>query len=181
MAASASPPSAQPLAGTMPLSAPGAPAVTPPGAVTPAATAAIPQQAAAGGQPGKGPAGSAFRETLWFKKGDVEHMIAEARAKMAAQGAKPGAVEAPEVPVESEVVPVEDRYKDDGSVTTEDRKKFSLRTGGTATAMPTVKPGMVPGDAMTEQDVIREVSAPGAGWCLRWRRSWCSRSWPSSP
>ena len=59
---------------------------------TPAATAAIPQ-AAASGPPGKGGAGSAFRETLWFKKGDVEHMIAEARAKMAAQGVRPGAVE----------------------------------------------------------------------------------------
>jgi eukaryotic-like serine/threonine-protein kinase len=164
----AAPPSAQPLAGTMPLSAPGAPAGTPPAGVAPAATAAIPQQAAAGGPPGKGGAsGSAFRETLWFKKGDVEHMIAEARAKMAAQGAKPGAVEGPEVPaVESEVVPVEDRYKDDGSVTTEDRKKFSLRTGGTATALPTVKPGMVPGDAMTEQDVIREVSGSRRGLVL---------------
>ena len=87
--------------------------------------------------------GSAFRETLWFKKGDVEHMIAEARAKMAAQGARPGAVEGSRCPVE-EVKPIEDRYNDDGTLTTEDRKKFSLRTGGTATALPTVKPGRSP-------------------------------------
>jgi hypothetical protein len=153
-------PPAQPVAGTMPLSTPsGTPAIT-----TPAATAAIPQ-AAASGPPGKGGAGSAFRETLWFKKGDVEHMIAEARAKMAAQGARPGAVEGVEVATE-EVKPIEDRYKDDGTLTTEDRKKFSLRTGGTATALPTVKPGMVPGDAMTEQDVIREVSGSRRGLVL---------------
>ena len=63
-------------------------------------------------------------------------------------------------------MPVEDRYKDDGTLTTEDRKKFSLRTGGTATALPTVKPGMVPGDAMTDQDVIREVSGSRRGLVL---------------
>jgi hypothetical protein len=157
-AASAAPP-VGPGAGTMPLSTPpGAPAVT-----TPAATAAVPQ-AAASGPPGKGGAGSAFRETLWFKKGDVEHMIAEARAKMAAQGVRP--VEGPEAVATEEVKPIEDRYKDDGTLTTEDRKKFSLRTGGTATALPTVKPGMVPGDAMTDQDVIREVSGSRRGLVL---------------
>jgi serine/threonine-protein kinase len=159
-ATTASPPVERPMAGTAALpTPPGAPAVN-----TPVATAAIPQQAA-GGPPGKGGAGSAFRETLWFKKGDVEHMIAEARAKMAAQGARPGAVEGVEVATE-EVKPIEDRYKDDGTLTTEDRKKFSLRTGGTATALPTVKPGMVPGDAMTEQDVIREVSGSRRGLVL---------------
>jgi eukaryotic-like serine/threonine-protein kinase len=160
-ATTASPPAEQPVAGTVALpTPPGAPAVgTPP-------TQAIPQQAAAPGGPGaKGGAGAAFRETLWFKKGDVEHMIAEARAKMAAQGAKPGAVEGVEVAAE-DVKPIEDRYKDDGSLTTDDRKKFSLRTGGTATALPTVKPGMVPGDAMTEQDVIREVSGSRRGLVL---------------
>ncbi len=32
--------------------------------------------------------------------------------------------------------------------------------------MPTVKPGVVPGDAMTEQDVIREVSGSRRGLVL---------------
>jgi eukaryotic-like serine/threonine-protein kinase len=117
---------------------------------------------AGGGQGGGGPQsggkGAAFRETLWFKKGDVEHMIAEARAKMSSQGARPGAVEPEVVQPGEDIKPIEDRYVDDGSLTTDDRKKFSLRTGGTAASIPTVKPGQVPGEAMTEHDVIREVS-----------------------
>ena len=149
----AAPSANPPLAATAPLP------VQPPASHVPAATAPLPQQPA--GRPGRrrgsgrGAKGSAFRETLWFKKGDVEHMIAEARAKMAAQGAKP--VEG-ELPLE-EAKPIEDRYKDDGTVTSEDRKKFSLRTGGIATgsSLPAVK-AQVPGEAMTEKDVIAEVS-----------------------
>ena len=118
-------------------------------------------------------AGSAFRETLWFKKGDVEHMIAEARAKMAAQGARPGAVEGPEVPVE-EVKPIEDRYKDDGSVTTEDRKKFSLRTGwhghGAADGQARHGPGRRHDRAGRDP---RGLGLAARRWCWRWRRSWC--------
>jgi hypothetical protein len=104
---------------------------------------------------GKAPppkAGAAFRETLWFKKGDVEQMVADAKAKQAATG-KP-AVEA-ELPTE-DVRPLEDRYVDDGSVTTEDRKKFSLRTGGTATALPAAAAAM-PGERMNERDLVEEI------------------------
>jgi hypothetical protein len=110
------------------------------------AAQAEPAKGAAGGQ------GAAFRETLWFKKGDVEHMIAEAKAKMTGHTAT-GESELPS----DEHKPIEDRYVDDGSVTAEDRKKFSLRTGGTATAMPAMG-GVVPGDSMSERDVLREVS-----------------------
>jgi eukaryotic-like serine/threonine-protein kinase len=140
-----------------PPSAPQPQTAVPMGAA-PGATAPMPQQPAAGAAAqdgGKGGKSAAFRETLWFKKGDVEHMIAEARAKMANQGAK---VEPEVAHIEEDVKPVEDRYVDDGSVTADDRKKFSLRTGGTATAVPTVRPSAVPGESMTEQDVIREVS-----------------------
>jgi hypothetical protein len=105
---------------------------------------------------GKGEAGkgNAFRETLWFKKGDVEHMIAEARAKIASPEGK-----APEAPSPAEeVLPIEDRYVDDGTVTSDDRKKFSLRAGNTSAVMPAVK-GRVPGERMSDEDVIREVSS----------------------
>jgi hypothetical protein len=128
---------------------------TPAASSVPAAAAAGPS-AAAGGKGGGGKSG-AFRETLWFKKGDVEHMIAEAKAKMAAQGKGPEG----ETPGD-EVKPIEDRYVDDGSLTAEDRKKFSLRSGGTATAMPGAA-GVVPGESMSEQDVIREVSGSRKG------------------
>jgi eukaryotic-like serine/threonine-protein kinase len=100
--------------------------------------------------------GNAFRETLWFKKGDVEHMIAEARAKIAGPEGK-----APEAPSPAEeVLPIEDRYVDDGTVTSDDRKKFSLRAGQTSAAMPVVGTGKgrVPGERMSDEDVIREVS-----------------------
>lgn len=122
-------------------------------------------QAAAGGGPKGGPAGKGanFRETLWFKKGDVEQMVAEAKAKAAASGkpAAPAAAEgegAPsetDLPVVDEGKPLEDRYLDDGSVTVEDRKKFSLRSGGTATAMPVV--GKMPGERMSENEMLDEI------------------------
>jgi hypothetical protein len=123
----------------------------------PAGKGEVPKAGAGGGKSG------AFRETLWFKKGDVEHMIAEARAKMG-QGA-PGKQGEPEVPVPGEEIkPIEDRYVDDGSVTAEDRKKFSLRSGGTAAAMPAAARGaVVPGESMSERDVIREVSGSRRG------------------
>jgi serine/threonine-protein kinase len=98
-------------------------------------------------------AGSAFRETLWFKQGDVEQMVADAKAKLQATGKAPA--DAADLNVDGR--PLEDRYVDDGSVTIEDRKKFSLRTGGTATAIPT-SPDHVPGEGMDEKQIVGEIS-----------------------
>jgi hypothetical protein len=114
------------------------------GGVATAPTAAAPS-------PGKSDPKTGFRETLWFKKGDVDQMVAEAKAKLAANR---GDGELPE-----DVRPLEDRYVDDGTVTTEDRKKFSLRTGGTATALPSAG-GQVPGDSMSESEVMQEIAGP---------------------
>ena len=105
---------------------------------------------------GKAPppkAGAAFRETLWFKQGDVEQLVADAKAKMQAAGKGTG--EAPVLPEDAR--PLEDRYADDGSVTVEDRKKFSLRTGGTATAMPAMG-AELPGEKMDENEMVGEIS-----------------------
>jgi hypothetical protein len=107
-----------------------------------------------------GEKGANFRETLWFKKGDVEQMVAEAKAKAAATApagraradAAPAAVD---LPVE-DAKPLEDRYLDDGSVTVDDRKKFSLRSGGTATGIPTVG-GSIPGERMSESEMLNEM------------------------
>ncbi|MDB4981678.1 MAG: serine/threonine protein kinase, partial [Myxococcales bacterium] len=114
---------------------------------------------AGGGGSGSGSGGAGFRETLWFKKGDVEQMVAEAKAKAAAAVAKGKAapVAAEELPVE-DAKPLEDRYKDDGSVTVEDRKKFSLRSGSTQTAMPTVG-GVIPGERMSDDEMINEIGS----------------------
>jgi hypothetical protein len=57
-----------------------------------------------------------FRETLWFKKGELDPATAAAAEQES--GGQPGEG-------------VEDRYEDDGSLTSGDREKFSLKTGGT--------------------------------------------------
>jgi serine/threonine-protein kinase len=104
---------------------------------------------------GKAPppkSGAAFRETLWFKKGDVEQMVADAKAKQVAAG-KPA--DEAELPTD-DARPLEDRYVDDGSVTTEDRRKFSLRTGGTATALPAAV-AAIPGEKMNERELVQEI------------------------
>jgi hypothetical protein len=137
------PPVAQPRSEPAPAAAPERRAAPPS-----AAPAAAAQQAAqAGGQ------GANFRETLWFKKGDVEQMVAEAKAKAAGRTESPSGSH--EVPVE-DGKPLEDRYVDDGSVTVEDRKKFSLRAGGTAAGVPAVA-GAMPGERMSDAEMINEI------------------------
>jgi hypothetical protein len=115
--------------------------------------------AGGGGSGSGGGPGAGFRETLWFKKGDVEQMVAEAKAKAAAAAAAKGkpAPVAEEVLAAEDVRPLEDRYKDDGTVTVDDRKKFSLRSGATATALPTV--GVVPGERMSDNEMINEIGS----------------------
>jgi hypothetical protein len=116
----------------------------------------VPQPATKPGEAGKGAppkAGAAFRETLWFKQGDVEQMVADAKAKLQATGK--AAAEGPVIAEDARLL--EERYVDDGSVTVEDRKKFSLRTGGTSTAVPTAGPE-VPGEKMDEREIVGEIS-----------------------
>jgi len=129
--------------------------VTPPPQQMPAAAAS-----AAGAPSPKPSAGGTFRETLWFKKGDVDQMVADARARVEAAKAKGVPVVEPEVPVapEEDAKPLDERYVDDGSVTTEDRKKFSLRSGATSTALPTVGSGaVVPGDRMSDSEMVGQI------------------------
>jgi serine/threonine-protein kinase len=141
---------------TAPRAATSAPAPVQPAVARPAQPAPTSQAAIKPGEAGKGAppkAGAAFRETLWFKQGDVEQMVADAKAKLQATGKAPA--EAPAIAEDAR--PLEDRYVDDGSVTVEDRKKFSLRTGGTSTAIPTAGPE-VPGEKMDEREIVGEIS-----------------------
>ncbi len=113
--------------------------------------------AAAG--PPKAGASAAFRETLWFKQGDVDQMVADARAKLEASKAKGVPVPEPEavaLPIVEETKPIEERYVDDGSVTTEDRKKYSLRQGATSASLPTVG-GAIPGERMSAEEMMGEI------------------------
>jgi len=128
-------------------------------AAQPAQQSTTPSSLGGGGikpaEAGKAPPpkpGAAFRETLWFKKGDVDQLVADAKAKQVAAGKPPAEEELPT----DDARPLEDRYVDDGSVTTEDRKKFSLRTGGTSTAMPAVA-NAIPGEGMNERELVHEI------------------------
>jgi hypothetical protein len=112
-------------------------------------------------------AGGNFRETLWFKKGDVEQMVADAKAKTAGAAAGNAGhndhghdhpVAPAELPAEGEDgKPLEDRYLDDGSVTHEDRNKFSLRRGGTSASVPVVADDRMSGDRMSESEMLNEI------------------------
>jgi len=62
-----------------------------------------------------------FRVTLWFKKGELDAYHAE-QAISHEDTLHPGA---------ADLMPVEDRYLDDGSITREDSAMFSIHTGST--------------------------------------------------
>lgn len=58
-----------------------------------------------------------FRETLWFKKGLLDADLAS-RATVGE-------------PTSVDTLPIEDRYLDDGSVSSDDSLAFGLHTGNT--------------------------------------------------
>lgn len=62
-----------------------------------------------------------FRETLWFKKGDLDVQAAEQAA----------AAPDEELHDRADSLPIEDRYNDDGSVSRADTATYGLHTGGT--------------------------------------------------
>jgi hypothetical protein len=99
-----------------------------------------------------------FSEALWFKKGEADALAAQARAEAAATGGSDA--ELPRV----DSLPLEDRYRDDGSLSLSEAEKYSLRSGST---------GMVPAyhtaaqasavTVVTERELIREMT-PWRGW-----------------
>jgi hypothetical protein len=142
---------APPLAQPAPLPPTILAAAPPPAAAAPQPAAApVPQTAS----PASAPAGAApkagFRETLWFKKGEVEEYLKSGQTPT-------------EAPPE-DARPIEDRYVDDGTLTAADRAKFSLRTGGTQ-MLSTVKPpnaGVIPGERMSEREQFEEYAGKKA-------------------
>ena len=100
-----------------------APVVAAPVVAAPAAAAAQP----AGKQKAGEPAGQKgkFRETMWFKKGDLDAQAAVAAAEERARTGKDAAAD------KADSLPMDERYKDDGSISRGDKEKYSLRTGAT--------------------------------------------------
>ena len=72
-----------------------------------------------GGNKGK------FRETMWFKKGDLDAQAAQTAADERARTGKDQAND------KADSLPIDERYKDDGSISRGDKEKYSLRTGAT--------------------------------------------------
>ena len=86
-----------------------------------------------------------FRETLWFKKGELD-----ADEAIAATDAEDDLA-----PAAADLLPVEDRYRDDGSLTEEDRLLYGVHTGSTQHIEP-----IQDGDeelAMDDREIVGEM------------------------
>jgi hypothetical protein len=62
---------------------------------------------------------------MWFKKGELDAEAAEAAAQERARTGKTGSHD------KADSLPIDERYKDDGSLSRTDKEKYSLRTGAT--------------------------------------------------
>ncbi len=87
-----------------------------------------------------------FRETMWFKKGDLDAAAAEA----ASQSQDANATD------KADSLPMEDRYTDDGSITTSDAERYSLKTGHTG-AMPAMRDGQSASASVSERELIQDM------------------------
>jgi hypothetical protein len=83
------------------------------------------------GDKSEGKSKGKFRETMWFKKGELDVQAAEAAAAEHAKTGKDGHDKA-------DLMPIDERYKDDGTLSRSDKEKYSLRTGATMMT-PTVR------------------------------------------
>ncbi len=90
---------------------------------------------------------------MWFKKGELDQAAAEAAAK---------APEGELVSSKADTLPEDERYKDDGSITTEDQHRLSLRTGHTQmmSAVDESKLGKNKsgGTAVSDEEIAREMT-----------------------
>jgi serine/threonine-protein kinase len=94
-----------------------------------------------------------FRETLWFKKGELDAVAAEAAAAAAEQGQDALAAD------RADMLPMEDRYSDDGTLTAQDQKSYSLRTGHTQMMQAVDGRAAASGRGMKEDELVSEMKA----------------------
>jgi serine/threonine-protein kinase len=136
------PQAAAPQAPTMMAEAPRAPANH---AAPVAAAPATPLGAKANNQTGKK---GAFRETAWFKRGEIEEEMAKAQAAAGDNALKSG--------VTGQHAPVDESQVD---LSAQDRARLSLKTGATQ-AMPVIKAPVqaLPGERMDEAEMLAELN-----------------------
>ena len=107
---------------------------------------------------GKGGAGATdskgkFRETMWFKKGELDEAAAAAAA-----AAREGELALDK----ADALPIEDRYKDDGTLSRQDAERLSLRTGATSMMQAMRDPNAAAvqgrrGKGLSEDDLVGEM------------------------
>jgi hypothetical protein len=102
--------------------------------------------------PGGASSKNKFRETMWFKKGELDEAAAQAAARAVAEGKE-------EVVDRSDSMPIEDRYADDGSLTRQDQERLSLRTGHTVMmdARHLGQPKHKQREEVSERDLVSEM------------------------
>jgi hypothetical protein len=101
------------------------PVVAPPVVAPPVVAAPVVAAAPAGRRGAPEDNKGKFRETMWFKKGDLDAQAAVAAAEERARTGKDVAND------KADSKAIDERYNDDGSITRGDKEKYSLRTGAT--------------------------------------------------
>jgi len=94
-----------------------------------------------------------FRETLWFAKGQHDQEAAD-------EAARSGDALAPAA---SDLMPIEDRYADDGNVRPSVSAMFSLRTGN---SLPPPIRAADPGGTTLNNDALIGDLKRGRGWII---------------
>jgi hypothetical protein len=94
-----------------------------------------------------------FRETMWFKKGDLDSQAAVAAAEERARTGKEVSAD------KADTLPMDERYKDDGSITRGDKEKYSLRTGGTQMMAAVRDGGPAASVKVSEDELIGEMKS----------------------
>jgi serine/threonine protein kinase len=91
----------------------------------------------------------AFRETAWFKRGEIEEEMAKAQAAAGADPLKSGTT-GQHAPVDENAVPL----------SAQDHQRLSLKTGATQ-AMPVIKAPVqaLPGERMDEHEMLAELDS----------------------
>ncbi|HUJ57959.1 MAG TPA: serine/threonine-protein kinase [Kofleriaceae bacterium] len=97
-----------------------------------------------------------FRETMWFKKGDLDAQAAQAAAEERMRTGKLADSD------RADSLPIDERYKDDGSITRGDKEKYSLRTGGTQ-MMPAIDERGARTDGKVSEDALIGEMKRGRG------------------
>ena len=92
-----------------------------------------------------------FRDTLWFKKGELDAEAALAAAEARVRTGKDTAHD------KFDSLPIDERYKDDGSLSRSDKEKYSLRTGGTAAIATLRDPAASASHKISEDALIGEL------------------------